>query len=196
MTWTAPCPSHNMSCQNMFPLIRCICVKFETTASNLKIAGLEDPGSRGTLHGCKWDQAENNWRARQRILVLTLLMVACFTCDHFRLVCDPRILNRSTERLSRILIKSTMGEQVSVKFWYVNLPIIVCSPCVRISLFPCRRSRPCHIYRDALLTCRRGQPLLPSESIGHSPEDASKGLFAMLCAMEIVTLAQQPRRTP
>ena len=88
----------------MLPLIRRMCVKFETTASNLKIAGLEDPGSRGTLHGCNWDQAENTWRAGQRILVLILLMVAWFTCDHCRLVCEPRVVNKSiTKRPSRFV---------------------------------------------------------------------------------------------
>ena len=63
----------------MLPLIRRMCGKFETTASNLKIAGLEDPAIRGTLHGCNWDQAENTWRAGQRILVLTLSTVALFS---------------------------------------------------------------------------------------------------------------------
>ena len=71
-----------------------------------------------------------------------------------------------------------MGQQVSAESWYVNLPDMVCSPCIRISLFPSRRSRPCQIYKDAiLLTCRRGQCLPASESIGHSHEDASIGLF-------------------
>ena len=111
----------------MLPLIRCMCVKFETTASNLKIAGLEDPTSRGTLHGCKWDQAENTLRAGQRILLLTLLMVACFTCDHCRLVCEPRIVNRSiTTRLSRFVQQSGMGQKVSVKFWNADRPNIRC----------------------------------------------------------------------
>ena len=46
---TASCPSHNMSCQNTFPLIRCMRVQHETSASNLKIAGLEDPACPGTV---------------------------------------------------------------------------------------------------------------------------------------------------
>ena len=49
VTSTALCPSHNKSCKNMFPLIRCTRVQQETSASNLKIAGLEDPACRGTI---------------------------------------------------------------------------------------------------------------------------------------------------
>ena len=46
---TASCPSHNISCNNTFPLIRCMRVQQETTASNLKLAGIEDPACRGKI---------------------------------------------------------------------------------------------------------------------------------------------------
>ena len=183
-----------MSCKHTFPLIRCMRVQQETTVQ---------PEARWARRSCmswnhcKWDQAENKDLTGTITILMTLLMIACFTCDHFRLVCDPRIVKHIHHHEPEPFFATEWDGSKSFGQVLERRPtkhkMFRLASAFRSFFTGVRKLS--HIYKYAMLmTCANlGKYLVIVPRTLRTVNFLPSRLSASLCAAETATLGKEPR---